>query len=179
MEIPILAAVIGAAAALTAALISAAVQRSVKRIEQRFQGTSRSLAFQTEQLSKLYLPVSMHLRATRALATTHYGADEATRREIEHALHEHNRAIVECLLNVSMYLEPSAPVAASTDLLVHLLQWETLYKLKYQDKPAFLHPIWEEIRRMGYSKCPEGAAEHFHETASRIRADLHAQLKTS
>lgn len=41
----------------------------------------------------------MHLRATRALATTHYKADDDYREEIEHALHEHNKVIVECLLN--------------------------------------------------------------------------------
>src|SRR5262245_16658805 len=119
----------------------------------------------------------MHLRATRALATTHYDADERTRTEIEHALHEHNKSIVECLLSSSMYLEPDAPDAASVELLEHLLQWETLYKLKYQSKRAFSYPIWEEIRRLGYSKFPEDAAEHFHMTASRIRTELHDELR--
>ena len=177
MDIPILVAIISAMAAITAAVVSAAAQRGVKRIEQRFEGAKRSLAFRTEQLSKLYLPVSMHLRATRALATAHYDADEGTRREIEHALHEHNKAIVECLLNASMYLEPDAPDPASTELLDHLLQWETLYKLKYQAKPAFSDPIWSEIRRLGYSEFPDGADEYYHVTASTIRAHLHAELK--
>ena len=177
MEIPIVVAIISAAAAVTAAIVSAAAQRAVKRIEARFEGTKRSLAFRSDQLAKLYLPVSMHLRATRALATTHYNADEGTRQEIEHALHEHNKAIVECLLNASMYLEPDAPDAASIEVLEHLLQWETLYKLKYQAKPAFADSIWAEIRRLGYTKFPEDAAEHFHVTASRIRKGLHGELK--
>jgi hypothetical protein len=125
-------AVISAATAIAAAVLSAAAQRSVKRVEQRFAGAQRSLAFRSDQLARLYLPVSMHLRATRALATTHYAADDATQTEIEHALHEHNKVIVECLLGASMYLEPDAPASASIELLEHLLQWETLYKLKYQ-----------------------------------------------
>lgn len=178
MDIPIFIAVIGAASAITAALVSAAAQRSVRRIEQRFEGSKRAITFLSDQLGKLYLPVSMHLRATRALATTHYGADEATCREVEHALHEHNRAIIDCLLISAMYLDPNAPEAAAIELLEHLLQWENLYKLKYQKKPAFTHPIWEEIRRLGYTKFPEGAAEHFHSMALKIRTDLHTHLQS-
>ena len=86
-------AIISAATAIAAAVLSAAAQRSVKRVEQRFEGAQRSLAFRSDQLARLYLPVSMHLRATRALATTHYTADEATQTEIEHALHEHNKVV--------------------------------------------------------------------------------------
>jgi len=179
VEVPIIVAIISAATAIAAAFLSAAAQRSVKRIEQRFEGAKRSLAFRSDQLAKLYLPVSMHLRATRALATTHYEADEATKTEIEHALHEHNKVIVECLLGSSMYLEPDAPESASIELLEHLLQWETLYKLKYQSKPAFSHPIWAEIRRLGYTKFPEGVAEHFHNAASSIRTELHSELRVT
>ena len=179
MEIPIIVAIISAATALTAAIVSTVAQRGVKRVEQRFEGAKRSFAFRSDQLAKLYLPVSMHLRATRALATTHYDADEGTRTEIEHALHEHNKVIVECLLNSSMYLEPNAPDAASVELLEHLLQWETLYRLKYQSKPAFSDPIWAAIRRLEYSKFPEDAAEHFHVTASRIRTELYGELRAA
>ena len=154
MEIPIIVAIVSATAAISAAILSAAAQRGVKRLEQSFEGTRRSIAFRSDQLAKLYLPVSMHLRATRVLATTHYNADERTRKEIEHALHEHNKVIVESLLNSSMYLEPDAPDGVSVGLLEHLLQWETLYKLKYQSKPAFSDPIWAEIRRLGIHQVP-------------------------
>jgi hypothetical protein len=178
VDIEVLVAFISAAAAIVAAIVSAAARRDAKRVEQRFEGAKRSLAFRGEQLSKLYLPVSMHLRATRALATIHYDPDEATRQEVEHALHEHNKVIVDCLLNASMYLEPDAPDAAAIDLLVHLLQWETLYELKYQRESAFTDPIWDEIRRLGYSDFPDTAAEHFHMTASRIRLQMHSELKS-
>jgi hypothetical protein len=177
LEVPIVAAIISAAAAVIAVVVSALAQRSAKRVERQLEGAKRSLAFRTDQLAKLYLPVSMHLRATRALATTHYQADDATQQEVEHALHEHNKAIIDCLLNSSMYLEPDVPHSASIELLEHLLQWETLYKLKYQEEPAFTHPIWDEIRRLGYTKFPESAAEHFHTTATRIRSDLHRELR--
>lgn len=176
--IPIIIAVISAAGAIVATLLSAAAQRNVRRFEQRFEGSKRAITFLTDQLAKLYLPVSMHLRATRALASTHYGADAATRQEIEHALHEHNRAIIDCLLTSAMYLDPHAPEAATIQLLEHLLQWENLYKLKYQKKPAFNNPIWEEIRRLGYTKFPEEAAKHFHDMALKIRTDLHTQLQS-
>lgn len=177
MEIPIVVAIISAATAIVAAIVSAAAQRGVKRVEQRFEDDKRSFTFRSDQLARLYLPVSMHLQATRALATTHYKADAATRKEIEHALHEHHKLIVECLMTSSMYLEPGAPDAASVGLLGHLLQWETLHKLKYQSKPAFSVTIWEEIRRLGYNSFPDQAAEHFHTTAARIRTELHGELK--
>ena len=176
-DLPVVVAMIAAVSAIVAALVSAAAQRHVRRLEQRFEGTKRAVAFRTDQLTKLYLPVSMHLRATRALSTSHYGADNAVSHEVEQALHEHNKAIVDCLQNSSMYLEPDAPDAAAIDLLAHLLQWETLYNLKYQKRPAFQHPIWEEIRRLNYSQFPDGAAEYFHDRSKQIRRDLHADLR--
>jgi len=118
------------------------------------------------------------LKEELALANTHYGADKATRQQIEHALHEHNRAVVDCLLASSMYLEPDAPEAATIELLEHLLQWENLYKLKYQGNPTFDVSIWDEIRRLGYTQFPDGAAEHFHDTARNIRMNLHKQLRS-
>lgn len=179
IEIEIIVATVSAAAAIVAAFLSASAQRAVQRLDQRFEGAKRSLAFRSDQLEKLYLPVSMHLRANRALATTHYRADEDTRTEIEHALHQHNKIIVECLLNSFMYLEPDAPESVSIELLEHLLQWETLYKLKYQSTPAFSDSIWAEIRRLGYTKFPEEAAKHFHQVASVVRAELHSELRGS
>ena len=115
-------AIISAAIAIAVAFLFAAAQRGVKRVEQQFEGAKRSFAFRSNQLAKLYLPVSMHLQATRALATTHYEANETTRTEIEHAFHEHNKVIVECLLGSSMYFEPDAFESAFIELLEHLLQ---------------------------------------------------------
>lgn len=178
MEVPLFVALIAAAGAIVASVVSAGAQRGLRRLENSLEGTKRAVAFRTEQLTLLYLPVSMHLRATRALSTSHYGADDAIAQEVEHALHEHNKAIVDSMLNASMYLEPDAPDAVAVELLAHLLQWETLYGLKYQKKPAFHHPIWEEIRRLNYSKFPDGAAEYFHERSKQIRSELHADLRS-
>lgn len=177
MDASVAAAIVGASSAVVAALVSAAAQRNVRRLEERFEGSRQVTAFLGDQLSKLYLPVSMHLRATRALATTHYQADDATQREVEHALREHNKTIIACLLNSAMYLDSDAPEEVTVALLEHLLQWENVYMLKYQYK-AFDAPIWDEIRRLGYSRFPDEAAEHFHVAASRIRKELHDRLQS-
>lgn len=176
MDTSVLIAVIAAASAISAALIAAVMQRNVRRLEEQFEERKQVNAFLGDQLTRLYLPVSMRLRATRALANTHYQADAATRREIEHALREHNKAITTCLLESAMYLDPDAPDEVTVALLQHLLQWENVYILKYQYKVVDA-PIWDEIRRLGYSRFPDEAAEHFHETSSRIRKELHARLQ--
>lgn len=176
MEIPIVVAILGIIGALAAATMSAVTQRNVKQLEERFQKHQQVTAFLSDQLSKLYLPVSMHLRATRALANTHYEADKTTKTEIEHALSEHNKVIVEHLMTNLMYLDPSAPEVVTTELLEHLLQWENVYKLKYEHK---LHtgPIWDGIRNLGYRQFPEEAADHFHKRAREIREELHDRLQ--
>lgn len=176
MEIPIIVAVLGAASAVVAAVVSARAQHNVRQLGERFEQHRQVTAFLTEQLSKLYLPVSMHLRATRALASTHYEADEATKEDIEHALRHHNNAIVECLMTWSMYLDPNAAEEVAIGLLEHLLQWESVYNLKYK-YGELSGPVWDGIRHFGYRRFPDEAADHFHEKAAEIREELHERLR--
>jgi hypothetical protein len=109
----------------------------------------------------------MHLSATRVLADTHYGAEGDMLRDIEAALHLHNSAIIDALMTWTLYLDPDAPASASTELLGHLLQWETVYRLK--ERGQWDGPVWEGIRYFGYSKFPEGAAEYFTDETMRKR----------
>ena len=177
MEIPIVVAILGVIGVLASATMSAVTQRNVKQLEERFKKHQQVTTFLNDQLSKLYLPVSMHLRATRALANTHYEADNATKTEIEHALWGHNKVILEHLLTNLMYLDPGAPEVVTTELLEHLLQWENVYKLKYEHK-RHTGPIWDGIRDLGYRQFPDEAADHFHKRAKEIRVELHARLQS-
>jgi hypothetical protein len=176
MEIPIIVAIVGAISAVVAAIVSAMAQRNVRQLQERFEKHRQVTTFLSDQLSKLYLPVSMHLRATRALSNTHYEADDATKKEIEHALREHNKVIVERLLTCSMYLDPGAAEDVTVALLEHLLQWESVYKLKY-DYGRYTRPVWDGIRHFGYRRFPDEAADYFHKRAIEIREDLHNRLR--
>ena len=175
--IAVVVAILGAVGAIAAASMSMMAQRSVRKLQERFEAHRQATTFLSDQLSKLYLPVSMHLRATRALSDTHYDADDATKIGIEHALREHNDTIVERLLNWSMYLDPSAPDSVTIDLLEHLLQWESVYKLKY-DYKRYDGPIWDGMRRFGYRQFPDDAGDYFHKTATEIRKELHTRLQS-
>jgi hypothetical protein len=96
--------------------------------------------------------------------------------EIEHALREHNKVIVESLLTFSMYLDPSATENVKIALLEHLLQWESVYKLKYE-YGHYTGPVWDGIRHFGYRRFPEEAADHFHKRAIEIREELYGLLR--
>jgi hypothetical protein len=176
--ITIATAIIAATATIVAAALSVIARRSIRRLEERFERQRESAQFLSEQLTKLYLPVSMHLRATRALADTHYEAGEPTKTEIEHALRQHNSAILELLMKWSMYLDSDAPDTVTSDLLEHLLQWESVYKLKYEYK-VYDGPVWDGIRHYGYRKFPDGVDVYFREKEKELRKALHDRLQTA
>jgi hypothetical protein len=169
--IPIIVATIAALTSIAAAVISARTNLSVRKSQVQYEDQQKSRAFLNEQLKNLYLPVSMHLSATRVLADTHYGAEGDLLRDIEAAMHLHNSAIVEALMTWSLYLDPDAPSSASAALLAHLLQWETVYRLK--ERGQWDGPVWDGIRYFGYSQFPDGAAEYFAGATVRKRQQLH------
>jgi hypothetical protein len=175
MIIPIAVAVIAAITSVGATLVTVRSSRSLRHIEEQFKRQQESAQFLNERLGKLYLPVSMHLSATRILANTHYGADEHTIEEIEHALNYHNKAIIDSLMNWTVYLDPDAPESASTGLLQHLLQWQTVYKLKYEYK-QWDKPVWDGLRFFQYSQFPDGADVFFHQRTTELRQLLHNRL---
>lgn len=175
MMIPLIVAVVAAMGSLAATLITVRSSRSLRHIEEQFERQQQSAKFLNERLSKLYLPVSMHLSATRVLADTHYGGDEPTIREVEHALHQHNRAIIDSLMTWTVYLDPDAPESASTGLLEHLLQWETVYKLKYEHN-QWEEPIWDGIRFFQYRGFPDEGAKYFQQRTKELRELLHTQI---
>ena len=172
--ITILVAAIAAVASIAATVISARNARSLHESEERFKNQQQSAEFLNEQLKNLYLPVSMHLAATSVLAKTHYGADEETVSDIEKALHVHNRAIIDALMNWTLYLDPDAPESATTGLLGHLLQWETVYEMKMRQQ--WDAPVWDGIRHFGYDKFPDGAAEYFVRETDQKRKLLSDRL---
>ncbi len=168
------AAIVAAVSAIFSAVLSALERRTLHRLQERFAERQESTQFLRDKISKLYMPVSMHLRVTKQLFDRFFEKtttpDEKT--AIEHAWHEHNQAIRQALMAGFAYLEPDAPAAATTELLEHLIQWDTVYRLKYQYE-AYEGPVFAGIRQFGFRSFPQGADAYFVRRTEELRSLLH------
>jgi hypothetical protein len=170
------AAIVAAVAAVVGAVVSAIENRSLQRLQERFVQRQESAQFLRDKISKLYMPVSMHLQITKQLFDRYFESTitEEEKLAIEHAMREHNRAVREALISEFVYLEPDAPAAASTELLEHLTQWETVYRLKYESR-TYDGPVFAGIRQFGFRGFPSGADTYFARRTEELRALLHQQ----
>jgi len=177
------AAVVAAAAALAAAGITAYSSLELKNREELFANRQHAAEFLEQRLTKLYIPVSMHLAVTNALFTRfmELNTSDKEKTAIEHELHDHNSAILKTLLESSVYTESSSAAggcdidAMITQLTEHLVQWETVYNLKYEHR-AYTGPVFAGISEFGFRGFPQGtcgADTHFRETTLRLRRALH------
>jgi hypothetical protein len=150
------AAAVAAAAAIFAAGVTAYSTVQLKAREEAFTDRQRAVDFLGERLTKLYVPVSMHLAATDVLFKrfNEPNTSRAERTAIEHEMHDHNSAVLKTLMESSVYTEPADTAGACnvdtmiTDLIDHLIQWETVYSLQVRASclygPCFRwHPrVW-------------------------------------
>jgi len=174
------AAIIAAAAAVSATVVTAVANRSLRRLRERFTRHQESVQFLQDKISRLYVPMAIHLRITKQLFLR-YTAGVTTEHEktlIEHALREFNGTVRETLVAGFHYLEPDAPREATTDLLEHLIQWENVYKLKYESK-TYDGAVFAGIAPFGYRGFPQGADQYFVERAEELRELLHARTTLS
>jgi hypothetical protein len=76
-----------------------------------------------------------------------------------------------------MYLEPDTPEAVTTELLEHIVQWETVYNLKYVRK-TYKGPVFAGIKRFGYSGFPRGQKIYYKEATGAEGLDGYFSDKT-
>jgi hypothetical protein len=173
------AAVVAAISAVLAAGIAAYSAYSVGAAQERFAERQAGADFLAERLTKLYVPVSMHLVATKALFDRFVepNVSAAEKTALEHELRFHNNEIRRILLESSVYAVPAnggSPGADQllSDLLEHLVQWETVYKLKYE-YGVYEGPVFAGIADFGFRGFPPEADTYFHTTEMELRRRLH------
>lgn len=172
----IIASIVALVASLAAALIALRGERSVRMLEAELKRREESLDYLGNQLSELYVPVSMNLAATNALFERFFEAEEEEKRAIEHELQGHNRAVREILMSRSIYLEADAPSELVEAYLEHLIQWEIVYKLKYEYH-VYEGPVFAGIGKFGFKGFPEGIDEYFREGLRRLKDRYNSQLR--
>ena len=179
MNSELVAAVIAAFAAVVAAIVAVAGQRSAHRLETAFRERQESGAFLEQKLARFYAPMATHLAVTQKLFHRFGEADTAERTAIEHELRNHNRQIVKTLVDAGMYLEPDAPEGLADQLLEHLMQWEIVYKLKYEHQ-VYQGPVFAGIAQFGFRAHPGAVAdEYFSRSVKELRRRHHDRLRAS
>jgi hypothetical protein len=175
-------------AALFATIFSFVSQKKIKLIEAESRQQAESAEFLAAKLDKLYLPVSMHLSTTKKLFDRFFEADNAEQIAIERELRTHNTEVRKLLMSASMYLEPDAPEANLKALLEHLIQWDIVYKLKYEYK-VYDGPVFAGIEKFGFRGFPgkerkkgeapredEGIDHYFDRKVRELRSKHHGRL---
>lgn len=88
-------------------------------------------------------------------------------------------------MNASIYIEPDAPEARIEQLLEHLVQWEIVYKLKYEYK-VYEGPVFAGIDKFGFRGFPkkketdnEGIDEYFRRKVKELKTRHHERLELS
>jgi hypothetical protein len=114
------------------AVVSYVGTRDIRRLEARQALERQGAEFIAERLTKLYVPVTMHLAATKVLFTRYFEASTTAQEKvaIEHELRFHNKEIRERLMQWSVYVESRpkecgselAPDDLMRQLLGHLIQ---------------------------------------------------------
>lgn len=174
-------AALAAGASIVAAYISYRGAKDTRKLEAQLRESREATQFVGDKLRNLYVPISMHLTVTDALFERYFEASQKEKTAIEHELQYHNAEIRNRLLEYSEYLEPPSrddPVninELTTELLEHLIQWETVYELKYEYE-VYDGPVFAGIDKFGWRGFPDGVDEYFTDTTQRLRRELHQQL---
>lgn len=174
----IITSIVSLVASLFAAYLAIAGQKRLRLLEAEYERKAESAEFLAAKLDHLYLPVSMNLAATNKLFSRFREADENERTAIEHELREHNAKIRECLMNASIYIEPDAPDGMIERLLEHLIQWDIVYKLKYEYK-VYGGPVFAGIEQFGFRGFPrdEDVDGYFRRKMKELKDRHHQRLR--
>jgi len=78
------------------------------------------------------------------------------------------------IVDGALYLEEDAPETVTSELLTHLIQWDTVYKLKYEYK-TWKGPVFAGIQEFGFRGFPDGVDDYFSTTTRRLRRGLSEQ----
>lgn len=181
-----LTAAIAALAAIASAVVSTMGARDIRRMEATQALEREGAAFLSERLTKLYIPVTMHLAATKVLINRYFEPSTTAQEKvaIEREMRLHNKEIRERLMQWSAYIESRPNQCKSSitpddlmrQLLEHLIQWETVYRLKYEYK-VYKGPVFAGIQEFGFRGFPKGVDEYFQCTERVLRDQMHARSK--
>lgn len=185
-RVAVVTAVIAALAALGSAMVSVNGAREIRELEERQAERLEAAEFIGERLTKLYVPVTMHFAATKALFDRFFESTTSAEEKvaIEHELRRHNREVRERLMQWSVFVEPGStecgqgadPDDLVRDLLEHLVQWETVYRLKYEYK-VYKGPVFAGISEFGFRGFPQGVDDYFRCTERALRRQMHERLR--
>ena len=182
MDPTLIVALIGAALGLVGTASAATIgffgQRALHTQAAKFALSQESEGFIAEQLDHLYLPVAMRLAATKVLFDRYFESStaDAEKEAIEHELRIHNAEIRDRLMLELKYLEPDAPTELTVELLEHLIQWETVYKLKYEYR-VYEGPVFAGIDEFGFRGFPQGADVYFNTKMKELRERRHQRVQ--
>ncbi len=175
---PIITSIVSLIASLIAAYLAVVGQKRLKLLEAEYERKAELAEFLAAKLDRLYIPVSMNLAATQKLFKRFKEADEDERTAIEHELRAHNARIRECLMNATIYIESDAPEGMIERLLEHLLQWDIVYRLKYEYK-VYDGPVFAGIEKFGFRGFPrdEDVDGYFKRKMKELKERHHQRLK--
>ncbi len=179
----VIVAIIAAVASAVAAFISYMESQSVTRMQESFEQARESAEFLEAQINEFYLPMTMNLVVTKGLFDryTEPNITDAEKSAIELLMQEHNTRMRERLMTGSVYLEPDAPEEVYKDLLLHLIQWETIYQLKYTYK-VYDGWLFAGIKEFGFRRFPqkvpgyESVDDYYQKATARLRRKLHTRF---
>lgn len=182
----IIAATVAAVAAVVAAAVSGGTNLYVRRRDREMRAAQRTTEFLQAQLTNLYMPVSVSLSITEQLFRRYFEAttSDSEKEVIEHAWKHHNSEIFERLVRHQVYLDPDGPTADVDDLIVHLQQWDLVYRLKYEEG-TYNGPVFAGIKQFGFKGFPrpdrqspprEALDVHFKKKAETLRDEIHRRI---
>ena len=93
----------------------------------------------------------VHLTVTHVLFERFFEktTSESEKTNIEHTWKHHNNKMFNILTENSIYLDIDAPKEITNELLEHILQWNTVYKMKYVDK-VHNGPVFSGVSQFGF-----------------------------
>lgn len=172
-------AMIAAIAAIISSIVAYRSSRHVAILNNRFSIEKETNQFREKQLSSLYFPMHVNLMATNALFDRYFekSVTDEEKSIIEHAWKRHNDEIFKILTENSVYLEVDAPREVTSDLLEHIIQWNSVYEMKYIDK-TYNGPVFSGISKFGFRGFPKGKKVYFNESKKTEGIDGYFSDKT-
>jgi hypothetical protein len=134
--VTLLSSIVAALAAIISSFLAFRSNRNVAILNNRFSKEREANQFVEKQLSNLYFPMHINLMASNTLFKRYFenSTSDEEKSIIEHAWKKHNETIYKILTENSVYLDVDAPKEVTGELLEHIIQWNSVYEMKYVDK---------------------------------------------
>lgn len=178
--VTMLSAIIAAVAAIFASVLSYLSNSKVVMLSNKYLKEREVAQYREKQISKLYFPMHVNLTASNALFKRYFEKSTLDEEKtiIEHSWKRHNDNIFKLLMENSVYLDLDAPAEIMEALPEHIIQWNSVYEMKYTDK-TYDGPVFAGIKKFGYRKFPKGRKVYFNQVTSSKGIDgyFHDKIK--